>query len=237
MYKKIIVLAVIVVAIIAAWPYAKEYLTFESIKEQQENFANYYEENTFLVLAGFLLGYVAVTALSLPGALIMTLAAGALFGVVAGTLLVSFASSIGATLAFLVARYLVGASLQNKYGDKLEKFNEGVRKEGAFYLFAMRLIPIFPFFLINILMALTTLRALTFYWVSQLGMFAGTVVYVNAGSQLAEIDSVQGIFTLPLIASFALLGIVPIVAKKIIGIVRKRSGAADATVGEDTTSS
>ncbi len=224
MVKKIALLAVVVIAIVIAYPYAKDYLTFDAIKAQQAIFEQYYEENTLLVLLVFFVGYIAVTALSLPGALIMTLAAGALFGVLVGVLLVSFASSIGATLAFLVARFLVGESLQKKYGDKLEKFNEGVRREGAFYLFAMRLIPAFPFFLINILMALTTLRAITFYWVSQLGMLAGTVVYVNAGTQLAVIDSPAGIFSLPLIASFALLGIVPIVAKKIIGIIRKRSG-------------
>lgn len=224
MAKKITVLIVLLVLIGAGYYLTKDYLSFEVIKEGQGQFVGYYEDNRALVLGGFFIGYVAVTALSLPGALIMTLAAGALFGVVVGTLLVSFASSIGATLAFLVARYLVGDSLQRKYAAQLATFNEQIEKEGAFYLFALRLIPVFPFFLINILMALTKIKASTFYWVSQLGMLVGTIVYVNAGTQIAKISSPGDIASPALIGSFVLLGIVPLVAKKVVGMVRARRG-------------
>ncbi len=221
--KKIILLAAVVIVIIAAFPYAREYLTFEQIKESQAEFTGYYEQNRLLVITLYFLGYVGVTALSLPGALIMTLAAGALFGFIVGSILVSFASSIGATLAFLVARYLVGESLQRKYAAELKKFNEQMAKEGAFYLFALRLIPAVPFFLINILMALTRIRTVTFYWVSQLGMLAGTLVYVNAGTQIASIESPGDIVSAPLIGSFVLLAVVPLVAKKVVAYVRRRN--------------
>lgn len=226
MVKKISILVVVLAVIAGAWPYLSEYLTLEAIKENQAKFAVYYADNAVLVLAAFFLGYTAVTALSLPGALIMTLAAGALFGVVVGTVLVSFASSIGATLAFLVARFLLGETLQRKYADKLGKFNEGFSKEGSFYLFALRLIPVMPFFLINILMGLTKIKAVTFYWVSQIGMFAGTVVYVNAGTQLSKIESVKGIASPALIGSFALLAVIPFVAKKLVERLRKGKGDA-----------
>ena len=182
MKKKIVVLVVLVAIIVAGTIYLREYLTFEAIKNGQAEFATYYEESKLLVTTAFFVGYVAVTALSLPGALVMTLAAGALFGLTVGTLMVSFASSIGATLAFLVARYLLGETLQKKYSKELAKFNAQMDKEGAFYLFALRLIPAVPFFLINILMGVTKIPMVTFYWVSQLGMLAGTVVYVNAGT-------------------------------------------------------
>lgn len=222
MLKKILLVAGLLVVIVLVYPYAKEFLTFEAIKSKQEVFQAYYEENSVLVLSGFFVGYIAVTALSLPGALIMTLGAGALFGVVAGTVLVSFASSIGATLAFLVSRYLLGKAIQAKYAAKLETFNEGMRKEGAFSLFALRLIPAFPFFLINILMGLTQIKTLTFYWVSQLGMFAGTIVYVNAGTQIAKIEKVKDILSLPLILSFVALAVIPFIAKKAVSHFRSR---------------
>lgn len=220
---KKIIFAVVILALIAFfWKYAGDFLTFEQIKENQGKFQKLYEDSTALVLLAYFFGYILVTGLSLPGAAVLTLAAGALFGLVAGTILVSFASSLGATAAFLVARYLVGETLQKKYGDKLAKINEGVRKEGAFYLFALRLIPAFPFFLINILMALTPMRTVTFYLVSQAGMLAGTIVYVNAGTQIAKIDSISGLFSPVLIGSFVVLGIMPIIAKKVIGMIRSK---------------
>ena len=159
---KIAIFAALVIAFVLLYPYIKEYASLEFIKQKRIEFQEYYQDNKVLVLSVFFVGYVAVTALSLPGAAIMTLLAGALFGLAAGVILVSFASSIGATLAFLVARFLLGESLQKKYGDKLKKINEGVEKEGKFYLFTMRLIPAFPFFLINILMDLRAFRRCPF---------------------------------------------------------------------------
>ncbi|MBF2734579.1 MAG: TVP38/TMEM64 family protein [Betaproteobacteria bacterium AqS2] len=226
MAKKIAIAAALLVAIGAGWWFSRDYLTFAAIKEGQAQLQAYYEANRVLMLAGYFLGYVAITALSLPGALIMTLAAGALFGFVAGSLLVSFASSIGATLAFLVARYLVGDAVQKRYADQLAKFNAKFSEEGPFYLFALRLIPVVPFFLINILMGLTRIKAVTFYWVSQLGMLAGTLVYVNAGTQIAKIDAPADIASPALLGSFVLLGIVPLVAKKAVAVLRARRGPA-----------
>ena len=166
--------------------------------------------------------YVAVTALSFPGAAIMTLAAGAIFGLLAGTVIVSFASSIGATLAFLAARFVLRDSVQARFGARLAEIDKGVQKEGAFYLFTLRLVPLVPFFVINLLMGLTKMKTTTFYWVSQLGMLAGTVVYVNAGTQLAKIDSLRGIVSPGLIGSFVLLGVFPLIAKKILDAIRAR---------------
>lgn len=208
-----------------------EYASLARIKEELDSFQAYYADNRAPVLGLFFVIYVGVTALSLPGAAVMTLLAGALFGVVAGVVVVSFASSIGATLAFLVARFLLGESLQKKYGDKLQKINEGVEREGRFYLFAMRLVPAFPFFLINILMGLTRLPALSFYWVSQLGMFPGTIVYVYAGTELSKIESLGGILSPGLIAAFAALGLFPIVSKKIVAALRKRREGGAHTKG------
>jgi uncharacterized membrane protein YdjX (TVP38/TMEM64 family) len=152
----------------------------------------------------------------------MTLAGGALVGLAWGLLLVSFASTMGATLAFLVARYLLKDTVQNRFGERLKAINQGVEREGGFYLFTLRLVPAFPFFLINLLMGLTPIRAWTFYWVSQVGMFAGTAVYVNAGTQLGQLDSLSGILTPSLLISFTLLGLFPLVAKKGLALIRSR---------------
>ena len=171
---------------------------------------------------GFLAVYVLVTALSLPGAVIMTLAGGAIFGLLVGTVLVSFASSIGATLAFLASRYVLRDSVQARFGSRLADINQGVEKEGAFYLFTLRLVPLVPFFVINLLMGLTRMKASVFYLVSQLGMLAGTVVYVNAGTQLARIESLRGILSPALLGSFILLGLFPLIAKKIIDAMKRR---------------
>ena len=225
--KKIVIIICLVLLIGVGYYFTKDYLTFAEIKARQADLVAYYEANQFLFLLAYFLGYVAVTALSLPGALILTLAAGALFGVVVGTVLVSFASSIGATCAFLVARYLVGETLQKKYAKELVKFNTQIDKEGAFYLFALRLIPAVPFFLINILMALTKIKTVTFYWVSQAGMFVGTVVYVNAGTQIAKLESPGDIASVELILSFVLLAVVPLVAKRLVGMIRKKRGISD----------
>ncbi|MFT2098297.1 FAD-dependent oxidoreductase [Marinomonas sp. 2405UD66-6] len=197
-------------------------LTLEGLKSGLDTFEAWRAESPLLIGGAFLVLYVIVTALSLPGAAIMTLAAGALFGLGWGLLIVSFASSIGATLAFLVSRYLLQDTVQKRFGDRLKAFNEGIEKEGAFYLFTLRLVPIFPFFLINLLMGLTTIRAFTFYWASQLGMLAGTFVFVNAGTQLGQLESLSGILSPPLLLSFVLLGVFPLIAKKLINIIKAR---------------
>ncbi|MCW8355521.1 FAD-dependent oxidoreductase [Marinomonas pontica] len=197
-------------------------LTLDGLKSGLAQFGAWRDDSPLLVGGAFLLLYVIVTALSLPGAVIMTLAAGALFGLLWGTVIVSFASSIGATLAFLVSRYLLQDTVQSRFGGRLKAFNEGIAKDGAFYLFTLRLVPIFPFFLINLLMGLTTIRALTFYWVSQVGMFVGTLVYVNAGTQLGQLESLSGILSPSLLLSFVLLGVFPLIAKKIVDLVKAR---------------
>ncbi|HVO71122.1 MAG TPA: FAD-dependent oxidoreductase, partial [Aggregatilineaceae bacterium] len=166
--------------------------------------------------------YVAVTGLSLPGAAIMTLAAGAVFGLLWGTLIVSFASSIGATLAFLASRFLFRDVVQSRFGERLRAINAGVQREGAFYLFTLRLVPVFPFFVINLVMGLTPIKTRTFYWVSQAGMLLGTLVYVNAGTELARIHSVKEILSPSLLISFALLGIFPLIAKRIVDWLKAR---------------
>jgi uncharacterized membrane protein YdjX (TVP38/TMEM64 family) len=191
-------------------------LTLENLKARQADFAALYDARPFVVLAAFFLGYVAVTALSIPGAAIMTLAAGALFGLVTGTILVSFASSIGATLAMLASRYVLRDWVTAKFGDRLKPVNDGIEKDGAFYLFTLRLVPVFPFFVINLLMGLTPIRTATYYWVSQVGMLLGTIVYVNAGTQLARIETLSGIASPALLASFAALGLMPWVARWIV---------------------
>lgn len=213
-----------VLAAVAALLYINfgEYASLERIKEELASFREYRDNNYALVVAVFFAAYVAITGLSLPGAAVMTLLAGALFGAVAGVVIVSFASSIGATLAFLVARFFLGGSLQAKYADKLQKVNEGIEKEGRFYLFAMRLVPALPFFLVNILMGLTKLPAISFYWVSQLGMFPGTVVYVYAGTELSRIEGLSGILSPGLIAAFVALGLLPIISKKIVAALRNK---------------
>jgi uncharacterized membrane protein YdjX (TVP38/TMEM64 family) len=202
------------------------YLTLENLKAQQAAIDAYYGAHPVLVLAGFFLLYVTLTALSVPGAAIMTLAAGAIFGLVTGFVLVSFASSIGATLAFLASRYLFRDAVQSRFGDKLRPINEGVAKDGAFYLFTLRLVPAFPFFAINLLMGLTPIRTWTYYWVSQVGMVLGTLVFVNAGTQLARIETLSGIASPALLGSFAALGLMPWVAKWIVAMLRRRRGTA-----------
>lgn len=198
------------------------WLTLAALKAGQATFAGWYEASPALVAGGDLLLYVAVTALSLPGAVVMTLAGGALFGLWTGTLLVSFASSIGATLAFLVSRFLLRDQVQRRYGQRLAAVNAGMARDGAFYLFTLRLVPVFPFFVINLLMGLTPLRTRTFYWVSQLGMLPGTLVYVNAGTRLAELDSLSGILSPGLIASFALRGLFPLLARRLVAWMQAR---------------
>jgi len=221
--KKLIILVVLAVAGAAFFAFdLHNLLTFEGLKSSQAEFEQLKLDSPLLLMLGFSGLYVLVTALSLPGATIMTLAAGALFGLTWGTLIVSFASTTGATCAFLASRYVLRDSVQKKFGDRLKAINSGVEREGAFYLFTLRLVPIFPFFLINLLMGLTTIKTFTFFWVSQIGMFVGTVVYVNAGTQLAQLDSISGILSPGLIASFVLLGVFPLITKRLLDGIKKR---------------
>ena len=197
-------------------------LTFENVKAQQAALQAYFAAHPWQTALAYFAAYVAVAGLSLPGAAVMTLVGGAVFGLAWGTLIVSFASSIGATLAFLASRFLLRDWVQARFGPQLRAINEGFAREGGFYLFTLRLIPAVPFFAINLAMGLVPIRAWTFYWVSQLGMLAGTVVYVNAGTQLAQIDSPQGILNAGLIGAFLLLGFFPLIAAKVAGAVKAR---------------
>lgn len=219
-----IVLLLVIAGAIAAFFYfnGQQYLTLEMLKAQQAGIAAFRDNHAILAIAVYGLIYIAVTGLSLPGAAILTLAGGAIFGLFWGTVIVSFASTIGATLAFLAARFLFKDSIQAKFGDRLQAINEGIAREGAFYLFTLRLVPLFPFFVINLLMALTALKTRTFYWVSQVGMLAGTLVYVNAGTQLGKLESLAGILSPPVVGSFVLLGVFPLLAKKAIQFIQQR---------------
>ncbi|CAD6880556.1 COG0398: uncharacterized membrane protein / PF00070 family, FAD-dependent NAD(P)-disulphide oxidoreductase [Methylomonas albis] len=198
------------------------YLTLENLKAQQIGITYYRLAHPMLASALYAALYIAVTALSLPGATILTLAGGAVFGLVWGTLIVSFASTIGATLAFLAARFLLRDWVISRFSNRLQVIDEGVSRDGAFYLFTLRLVPLFPFFMINLAMGLTPIKTRTFYWISQVGMLAGTVVYVNAGTQLAKIDSLSAILSPALLGSFALLGLFPLVTKKMLEFFKQR---------------
>jgi pyruvate/2-oxoglutarate dehydrogenase complex dihydrolipoamide dehydrogenase (E3) component/uncharacterized membrane protein YdjX (TVP38/TMEM64 family) len=222
-FKKI-TMVVVLAALIAVFFYfdLNTFLTLEGLKGSIDDFRQWRDASPVLVLGGFFLIYVTATALSLPGAAILTLTAGALFGLVEGLLLASFASSLGALLAFLVSRYILRDTIKRKFPERLSSIDKGIEREGAFYLFTLRLVPLFPFFLINLLMGLTAIKSWTFYWVSQIGMFAGTFVYVNAGTQLSQLESLQGILSFDLILSFVLLGIFPLIAKAIISVIKKQ---------------
>lgn len=197
-----------------------QYLSLEFFQQQRANIDAFNENNPFLTATVFFLLYVVITALSLPAAVIITLAGGAIFGVIKGTILVSFASTIGATLAFLIARTLLQDSVQKKFSSSLKSINKGIEKEGAFYLFGLRLVPVFPFFAVNLLMGLTKMPTWQYFLVSQIGMLPGTLVYVNAGTQIAQIESLKDIGSPSLIISFAILGIFPLLAKRILNMIQ-----------------
>lgn len=204
-----------------------QYLNLHTLKAQQQDIESFRAANPGIATLGYFIIYVLVTALSLPGATLLTLAGGAVFGLWWGLLIISFASTIGATLAFLIARYLLRDWVSQRFGQRLKTVDDGIAREGAFYLFTLRLVPLFPFFLINLLLGLTAMKARTFYWVSQVGMLAGTVVYVNAGTQLGKIDSLAGIVSPTLLGSFALLGIFPLIARKVVEYIRDDKVYAD----------
>ena len=221
--KRVLLVTAIAIAIVAFFYFdVQEFFSLEYVKSQQAAGATYYAANRWQTIAIYVAVYVSVAALSLPGAAILTLGAGVLFGLPAGTIIASFASSIGATLAMLAARFVLRDSVQSRFGDRLKAINQGVEKDGAFYLFALRLVPVFPFFVINLVMGLTKIPARTFYWVSQVGMLAGTIVYVNLGTQLARIDSLAFVLKPGLLLSFVLLGLFPLIAKKVVLAVKAR---------------
>ena len=221
--KKTLLLLALVSAVVAFFALGlNRYLSLDAAKSAQAGIAELYAAKPAVVAGAFFAVYVAVTALSLPGATIMTLVAGAVFGLWTGLLIVSFASSLGALLAMLFARYVLRNTVQARFGARLADIDKGIAREGALYLFTLRLVPVVPFFVINLLMGLTAMRAVTFYWVSQLGMLAGTLVFVNAGTQLAQIKSLSGILSPGLVASFVLLGVFPLIAKRLVDLVKAR---------------
>lgn len=217
------ILALVAAALAAYFAFdLGQYFNLAFLKASQQSFQDYYQANPIQAITIYFVLYVVVTALSLPGATVMTLAGGALFGLLQGTLIVSFASALGATLAFLASRYLLRDWVRNRFRQKFDAIDAGIEKDGAFYLFTLRLVPLFPFFLINLLIGLTGMRTWTYFWVSQVGMLAGTLVYVNAGTQLAHIDSLRGILSPAVAGSFVLLGLFPLAAKKIVEMIKAR---------------
>lgn len=223
MSKKMILGIILVTVIILLGLNFGQYLTLENAKAQHALLNESIESNFAVAALTYFIAYIVITAFSIPGAAVVTLLGAALFGFWTSLALVSFASTIGATLAFLSSRFLLRDWVQNKFGEKLETINKGVEKDGAFYLFSLRLIPVFPFFLINLLMGLTPMKVSKYYLTSQLGMLPGTAVYLNAGTQLAEIDSLSGIVSPSVLLSFALLGLFPIIAKWVMAKFRSEA--------------
>lgn len=221
--EKKIAIVLVAMALLAGFYFLDlgRFLTLEYLKEQQASFATLYAAHRTAVIGGYMLLYVVATALALPGALVLTLAGGAMFGLMVGTVVVSFASTIGATVACFVSRFLLRDWVQSRFSDRLLSINEGIDRDGLFYLFSLRLVPIFPFFVINLVMGVTRMPLRSYYWVSQLGMLPATVVFVNAGNELAAIDSLGGILSPGLLFSFVLLGLFPIATKKIMAFLRK----------------
>ncbi len=225
--RKLVLIAVLLLAVAAFFAFdLHQLLNLQTLKRHQAELEALYARRPGLVVGAYAAVYVAVTALSLPGAAIMTLAGGAVFGLGVGTLVVSFASSAGATLAFLASRYLLRDAVQARFGARLADVNRGIERDGAFYLFTLRLVPLIPFFAVNLVMGLTRMRVGVYYLVSQVGMLAGTLVYVNAGTQLARIESLSGIVSPGLLGSFVLLGLFPLIAKRLVGALRRRQAGA-----------
>ncbi|EEX41388.1 TVP38/TMEM64 family protein [Vibrio furnissii] len=223
MSKKLILGLILIAVIVALATTFGQYLTLDNAKAQQALLADYIDQHVVTAALIYFLSYVFITAFSIPGAAVVTLLGAALFGFWLSLLLVSFASTIGATLAFLSSRYLLKEWVQTRFGDKLHAVNQGMARDGAFYLLSLRLIPVFPFFLINLLMGLSPIALTRYYWVSQLGMLPGTAVYINAGTQLAQIDSLSGIISPAVLLSFALLGLFPLLMKCVMNRITRHS--------------
>jgi dihydrolipoamide dehydrogenase len=221
--KKLLLLLVIITLFVSAFAFdLTQYLSLDVLKEKQQQLNQLFVDYPFTVFAIYFVIYVVTTALSLPGATILTLGSGAIFGLGWGLLLASFAASFGAFLAFLSARFILHDWVQEKFGDRLTAINRGMERDGAFYLLSLRLVPLFPFFVINLVMGLTKIKVWTFYWVSQVGMLLGTAVYVNAGTQLAQISSLGDVVSADLIGAFVLLGIFPLIAKAVLAFLKRR---------------
>ncbi len=219
-----LIIAAVVLALVAAFFVFDlgQYVSLEFFKEQQSTFNEYYQQNPLIVILIFAATYIVMTGASLPFATPLTVLAGAIFGTFVGSIVVSFASTIGATIAFLVSRFLFQDAVESKFGDRLAKLQDGIEREGAFYVFGLRLVPLFPFVVLNSLLGLTKIKTFTFFWASQLGMLLGTIVYVNAGKELANINSIGDIASPTLLASFIALGILPIASKFILNFLRSR---------------
>jgi dihydrolipoamide dehydrogenase len=218
---RILIVGLIVAALVSYFLFdLDQYLTLEYVQSSLADIRAFKDENFALAATSYFVAYVVITGLSIPAAIIVTLMGGAIFGLFWGTLLASFGSSIGATLAFLATRFLLQDWVQHKFGDYLAPLNRGMKKDGNFYLFSIRLVPVLPFFVVNLLMGLTRIPALSFYLISQVGMLPSTAVFVNAGSELAQITSVTGLISLPLLASFVLLATFPFLAKIILARVQ-----------------
>lgn len=221
MWIKIGALAVLLLAVAVAYMLLGDRLSLESLASREAELRQYQIDNPVLTYVIAFLVYVGVTGLSLPGATGLTLLFGWYFGFWRGLLLVSFASTSGATLAFLLSRYLLRDMIQRRFGDRLAAFNQALEREGAFYLFTLRLIPAVPFFVVNAVMGLTPLRPRTFWWVSQLGMLPGTIVYVYAGSSVPNLmtlakSGVGGILSPQLLVALVALGVFPLIVKKVM---------------------
>ncbi len=200
----------------------QQYLSLAQLKSQRDALASYAQMRPVMTIGIYFIAYVVMAAFSLPGAAIMTIAGGAVFGLATGTVVVSFASSAGATLAFLAARFIFRDSVQRHFKDRLQRLNDGVQRDGGFYLLTLRLVPVFPFFVINLVAALTPLRTWTFYWVSQIGMLPATLVYVNAGTELGKVSAPGDILSLPLLGALVLLALLPLLMRRVLGWLQSR---------------
>ena len=235
MVKKIALVALLMALFAAFKTFGMgDYLSLSYIKASQLRFAELYTNHPVSVIATYMAIYIVTTALSLPGATILTLVGGAIFGLITGTLIISFASTIGATLACLAARFLLRDWVEKRFFNKLKTFHEGFAREGGFYLFSLRLVPIFPFFVINLVMGITRIKLFQFYWISQLGMLPATIVYVNAGKELARIESLSGILSPGLLIAFGLLGLLPLAAKKLVDGLQQKQKSNKLTAGNPT---
>lgn len=221
--KQLILVIAIAAVVIFYAAGGGDYLSLPAMQQLRHEFFIHYQQQPYVFMLLYFLAYVTATALSLPLASLMTLLAGSLFGFTIGLVLASFASTLGACLAFLMARFVLQESIQQRYGDSLKPIHQGFQQEGNFYLFALRLVPVFPFFMINLVMGLLHIKAIHFYWVSQLGMLPGTAVYVFAGTELSKISTLSDITSPSLLAAFALLGLLPIASKKALLYYRAKS--------------
>ena len=219
-YKLVLVILIISILFVGYYYNVNNFLTLDYLKSNLNQFKSFYEQSPLIVIISYLTIYILASALSIPGATVLTLGAGAIFGLLLGTILVSFASTIGATIAFLISRFMMRDFIQTKFKAKIDIINKGIEKDGASYLFSLRLLPIFPYFLINLAMGLTKIKVMTFFVISQVGMLIGTIIYVNAGLQLSKINSLKGILSKELMFSFVLIAFLPIISKKIIGFMK-----------------